>query len=71
MSWFYATLIVGLAYLLIGAAAAFFAYSEITKASLTPERTIRVLKQDQVWLQRESNDTATELKEDISVRRAA
>ena len=72
MSWFYATLIVGLTYLLVGAAAAFFAYSEIKKNSLKPERTLRVLKQDQVWLQNESSSAATDLKEDLRiVRRAA
>jgi uncharacterized membrane protein YqjE len=65
MSWVWATLIVGVAYLLIGGAAGFFAYGEIKRASLTPERTLRVLKQDQEWLQRESSSTVTDVKEDV------
>jgi uncharacterized membrane protein YqjE len=71
MSWFYATLIVGLAYLLIGGAASFFAMSEVKRANLKPERTLRVLKQDQVFLQSESNSVVNEVKEDIKIRRAA
>jgi uncharacterized membrane protein YqjE len=73
MSWFYATLIVGGAYLVIGGAAAFFAMSEMKRANLKPERTLRVLKQDQVWLQNESSAAVTDVKEDISIatRRAA
>lgn len=65
MSWFYATLIVGVAYLLIGGAAAFFAISEMKRAKLTPERTLRVLKQDQVWLQHESSSAVSDVKEDV------
>jgi hypothetical protein len=73
MSWFYATLIVGGSYLLIGGAAAFFAMSEMKRANLKPERTLRVLKQDQLWLQNESSAAVTDVKEDISIatRRAA
>lgn len=71
MSWFYATLIVGVAYLLIGGAAAFFAMSEMKRANLKPERTLRVLRQDQVFLQRESSSVVNEVKEDIKIRRAA
>jgi uncharacterized membrane protein YqjE len=65
LSWVWATLIVGVAYLLIGGAAGFFAFSEIKRASLTPERTLRVLKQDQEWIQRESSTTVTDVKEDV------
>lgn len=73
LSWVWATLIVGVAYLLIGGAAGFFAYGEIKHASLTPERTLRVLKQDQEWLQRESSSTVTDIKEDVKheLRKAA
>jgi uncharacterized membrane protein YqjE len=72
MSWFYSTIIVGILYLLVGGGAAFFAMSEIKRNSLKPERTLRVLKQDQVWLQNESSSAASDLKEDLRiVRRAA
>ena len=71
ISWFYATAIVGVAYLLIGGAAAWFASSELKRASLKPERTLRVLKQDQVWLQNESASVADEVKQDLTIRRAA
>jgi uncharacterized membrane protein YqjE len=71
MSWFYATAIVGVAYLLIGGLAAWFGASELKRANLTPERTLRVLKQDQVFLQQESSSVVTEVKEDLSIRRAA
>jgi uncharacterized membrane protein YqjE len=72
MSWFYATVIVGVLYLLVGGCAGFFAYSEIKRNSLKPERTLRVLKQDQVWLQNESATVTQDVKNDISiVRRAA
>jgi len=71
MSWVYATAIVGVAYLLIAGIAGSFAYSEIKRANLKPDRTLRVLKADQAWLQNESSATATEIKNDISIRRAA
>lgn len=71
MSWFWATLIVGGAYLVIGGAAAFFAFSEIDKNTLKPERTMRVLKQDQAWLQNESSSAVTDLKDDLRIRRVA
>jgi uncharacterized membrane protein YqjE len=71
MSWFWATIIVGGAYLIIGAAAAFFAISEINKNTLKPERTMRVLKQDQVWLQNESSSAVTDIKDDLKIRRVA
>ena len=71
MSWFWATIIVGGAYLLIGGAAAFFALSEVKKNNLKPERTMRVLKQDQVWLQNESSSAVTDIKDDLKIRRVA
>lgn len=71
MSWFWATIIVGGAYLLIGGAAAFFALNEIKRNTLKPERTMRVLKQDQVWLQNESSSAVTDLKDDLKIRRVA
>lgn len=52
--WALAALIVGVAYLLIAAAAAWFAVREIRDAGVTPRRTMRVLQQDQAWLSREA-----------------
>lgn len=51
---FLALLIVGVAYLLIGAISATFAIRELRQSGLKPERTIRMLKEDQVWLQTEA-----------------
>lgn len=50
----FAFLIVGGAYLLLGAMMAVMAWRQITQTGLKPERTIRVLKQDEVWLQTEA-----------------
>lgn len=46
--------IVAVVYLLIGAIAGMYGYRTIASRSFAPERTIRVLKQDQVWLQTEA-----------------
>lgn len=53
-SWLWASLIVGGVYLLIGGIAGWLAYSEIISTSLTPTRTLKVLQQDQVWIQNEA-----------------
>lgn len=54
--WGYAIafLIVGGGYLLLGGMIAMMAWRQITQTGLKPERTIRVLKQDEVWLQTEA-----------------
>lgn len=52
-SWLWAALIIGGAYLLLGVAVGWFAYGEIKSMGLRPNRTIEVLKQDQIWLQNE------------------
>lgn len=52
--WAWAFLIVAGAYLLLGAMLAFGAVTKLKKTNLVPERTIRVLKQDDVWLQTEA-----------------
>jgi hypothetical protein len=38
----------------MGIATGWFAYAEIQATSLTPTRTLTVLKQDQVWIQNEA-----------------
>ncbi len=53
-AWLWAGLIVGFVYLLIGGIAGWLAYSEIKTTSLTPTRTLKVLQQDQVWIQNEA-----------------
>jgi len=50
----YALLIVGGAYLLLGLMLAAGAMAKLRAAKLMPERTIRVLKQDEVWLRTEA-----------------
>lgn len=51
---FLALLIVGALYLIIAAGAARLGYKKLTSQSVPPERTLRVLKEDQVWLQNEA-----------------
>ena len=51
---FLACVIVGVAYALIGFGALFMGYQRLTEKGLVPERTIKVLKEDKVWLQNEA-----------------
>lgn len=53
-AWALALLVVGLAYLLVAAVVGWFGYREMSTQGLTPNRTLRVLKQDQVWFQEEA-----------------
>jgi len=53
-AWLWAGLIVTAVYLLVGGIAGWLAYSEIKATSLTPTRTLKVLQQDQVWIQNEA-----------------
>jgi VIT1/CCC1 family predicted Fe2+/Mn2+ transporter len=53
-SWLWATLIVSVVYLVLAVVLGWFAYSELTETGITPTRTLKVLKQDQVWLQNEA-----------------
>jgi hypothetical protein len=52
--WFLSFLIVSVFYAIIGFAALMLGYQRITKGKLVPERTIKVLKEDKVWLQNEA-----------------
>jgi uncharacterized membrane protein YqjE len=56
IAWNYAIacLIVCVLYLLVGLVAGMFGWRQIRERGLKPERTLRVLKQDQVWLQTEA-----------------
>lgn len=53
-SWFWAGLIVTLFLLLSGGALGAAAYSGIRSAGLKPTRTLRVLKEDQEWVQKQA-----------------
>ena len=53
-AWLWAGLIVTAVYLLVGVIAGWLAYSEIKATNLTPTRTLKVLQQDQVWIQNEA-----------------
>lgn len=52
--WVFAFLIVAGAYLLLGLMLAVGAWSKLKETKLAPQRTLRVLKQDEVWLQTEA-----------------
>ncbi|HYG99090.1 MAG TPA: phage holin family protein [Terriglobales bacterium] len=53
-AYFLGFIIVGVVYLLIAAIVGSAAARQIKKRGVMPERTIRVLKQDQVWIQSEA-----------------
>lgn len=50
----WALTIVGVAYLILAAVTAWIGYAEIAHNQLKPERTLRVLKEDQIWIQNEA-----------------
>ncbi len=52
--WVWAFLIVAAAYALLGGMLAVGGLSKLKQTKLVPERTLRVLKQDEVWLQTEA-----------------
>jgi MFS family permease len=52
--WVWAFLIVAAAYLLLGGMLAVAGLTKLKQTKLAPERTLRVLKQDEVWLQTEA-----------------
>jgi hypothetical protein len=51
--WVWAFLIVAGAYALLGGMLAAAGWAKLKQGRLVPERTVRVLKQDEVWLQAE------------------
>lgn len=53
-AYFFSFAIVGVIYALIAAICASFALREIKQRGVMPQRTIRVLKEDQLWLQTEA-----------------
>jgi uncharacterized membrane protein YqjE len=53
-AWFFAFAIVGFIWMVLGAAAAFFADNAFRSKSMFPKRTVEVLQADKVWLQSEA-----------------
>lgn len=53
-AWVYAFLIVGGGYLLLGLMIMMGVVSKLKQTKLLPERTLRVLRQDEVWLETEA-----------------
>ncbi|MFB3917944.1 MAG: phage holin family protein [Terriglobales bacterium] len=51
---FFALIIVGVAYALLGVICASFGIREFRESGVIPHRTLRVLKEDQIWLQTEA-----------------
>jgi uncharacterized membrane protein YqjE len=56
--WFFAFLIVGVFYSLIGAVALFLAKQRVTKEPMVPQKTMHVLSDDKVWLKKETRNAA-------------
>lgn len=54
LGWPLAFLITGFAYFILGMITAWLAYKEVTSETMKPERTLQVLKQDQVWVEQEA-----------------
>ncbi len=52
--WFFAFLIIGVLYSMVGIMCALFAVREFRQQGLAPKKTIKVLKDDQIWLQTEA-----------------
>lgn len=52
--WAWAFLIVAAAYMLLGGMLVAAGRAKLARTKLMPERTVRVLKQDEVWLQTEA-----------------
>jgi len=55
-AWAAAFAIVGFAFLLIGGSAIAFGVWRLKARGLKPERTLHILKQDQIWLQNEARN---------------
>jgi uncharacterized membrane protein YqjE len=52
--WFYSFIIVGVLYSIMGGMAAVFGLKELRAQGIMPRKTIKVLKEDQIWLQHEA-----------------
>jgi len=54
--WFFAFAIVAILWTILGGIAAYFAKREFELKGLMPRRTIKVLKEDKVWIQAEAKN---------------
>jgi len=54
LAWFFGGAIVSLLYLAIGAVLGLIAINRIKAVQMVPTRTLEVLKQDQIWIQKET-----------------
>jgi ABC-type multidrug transport system permease subunit len=54
IGWGWSFLAVGLLYVIVAGATGFMAWREFQAEGVAPNRTIKVLKQDQIWLQNEA-----------------
>jgi uncharacterized membrane protein YqjE len=54
-AWLWAGLIIAALYFVTGGAVGWFAYGELRSTGLAPKRTLKVLKQDQVWVHNETS----------------
>ncbi|HKW66537.1 MAG TPA: phage holin family protein [Terriglobales bacterium] len=52
--WFLSFIIVAVLYSIVGGMAAVFGLKELRAHGLMPKKTIKVLKEDQIWLQHEA-----------------
>ena len=52
-AWCFAALIVGFGYVALGGIALVLVKNHLQEETLIPERTLKVLKQDQIWLEQE------------------
>ena len=52
--WFFALLIVGVLYSIIGGMAVVFGLRDLRAQGILPRKTIQVLKEDKVWLRQEA-----------------
>ena len=53
-SWFFAGIIVGVLYAVIGGSLFLFSWRELRQAGVAPVHTLEVLKEDQIWIRKET-----------------
>jgi len=53
-AWLWASLIVAGLYVIVAGVIGWFAYGELREVGLVPKRTLKVLKQDQNWVESEA-----------------
>ena len=56
-NWALSCLVVAVFYAIVGGAAAYMAWGRLKEKGVKPERTLRVLKQDGLWLQTEAKES--------------